>query len=178
MPKDWFPGLLKELLKRFYKEIHIRIFGVKKMGACLVERNEATPGRRYKDRQCTYNVTSRRVALPLLPWKNNKYYPSTFRIWVLLSYSFYTESACIVWYSHVICALSGCTVFFHITSEIALFSEEKVIELEVHVLIFSLSRNFFNLRRIQRWVIINVRRTSCKVQCTLFFADFNWNWTF
>jgi hypothetical protein len=63
MPKNWFLGLVKELLNRFDIESpHIQTLGVKKMGACLVERNEAAPERRYKDRQCTYKVTLRRVA--------------------------------------------------------------------------------------------------------------------
>jgi len=64
MPKDWSPGLLKELLNRFdIERPHIQILGVKKLGAYLVERNEAAPGRLYKDRQCTYNVTLRQVRL-------------------------------------------------------------------------------------------------------------------
>ena len=47
MPKDWSPGLLKELLKSFdVKRPLILILGVKKLGACLVKRNEAAPRRR------------------------------------------------------------------------------------------------------------------------------------
>jgi len=47
MPKELSPGLLKELLNRFdLKRPHIQILGVKKLGACLVKRNEAAPGRR------------------------------------------------------------------------------------------------------------------------------------
>jgi hypothetical protein len=47
MPKDWSPGLLKELLNGFdVKRPYIQILGVKQMGACLVKRNEAAPGRR------------------------------------------------------------------------------------------------------------------------------------
>jgi hypothetical protein len=47
MRKDWSPGLLKELLNTFdVKRPHIQILGVKKLGACLVKRNETAPGRR------------------------------------------------------------------------------------------------------------------------------------
>jgi len=45
------------------------------MGAYLVERKEAAPGRRYKDRQCTYNVILRRVRLTTIA-VIKQYYPS------------------------------------------------------------------------------------------------------
>ena len=45
--KDLSPGLLKELLNSFdVKRPNTQILGVKKLGACLVKRNEAAPGRR------------------------------------------------------------------------------------------------------------------------------------
>jgi hypothetical protein len=98
IPKDWSPGYVKELLNRFdIKRPHIQILGVKKLGAFLVERKEAASGRRYKDRQCTYNVILRRVRLTTIAVKKTvlpKYY--LFGLCVFLPYLFCMESACIL----------------------------------------------------------------------------------
>jgi len=65
----------------------------------------------------------------------------------------------------VYCVLSGCTVIFHIISQKARISERKIIEHKICVLISSttLSVPFIILERIERDIVISVRRSVRKV---------------
>jgi hypothetical protein len=70
---------------------------------------------------------------------------------------------------YVICGLSGCTIFFHIISQMARFAEKKLfnVKCEFRFSLQLLSETFLILRRIQRDAIINVHRSSCKVPANL-----------
>ena len=68
-----------------------------------------------------------------------------------------------------ICGQPGSTIFFHIISQIARFSKEKVTLHKMCVMIFpaTLSEKFLILRRNERDIIINVYWSSCKVPVIL-----------
>jgi hypothetical protein len=68
-----------------------------------------------------------------------------------------------------ICGLSGSTIFFYTNSYTARFSGKKFIEHKMCVLIFSttLSETSLILPRIQRDIIINVQRYTCRVHVIL-----------
>jgi hypothetical protein len=81
-------------------------------------------------------------------------------------------------YYIVICDLSGCTIFFHITSQTARFFEKKLLNTKC-VFWFSLqllSETFLISRRTERDIIKNVYRSSCEVPVIL--VRFEWKWNF
>jgi hypothetical protein len=65
-----------------------------------------------------------------------------------------------------ICGLSGSTSFVDIISKRALFWEKNVIE---HKMCFDFLHNFafLTLKRIQRYIFVNVKTPSCKVHVIL-----------
>jgi len=81
-----------------------------------------------------------------------------------------------------ICGLPHSTIFFHIISQTARFSETKVTENKMFVLIFStiFSQTFLILRRRERDIIRNVYRSHVKFplllehfsETSIFSADF------
>jgi predicted benzoate:H+ symporter BenE len=75
---------------------------------------------------------------------------------------------------YVTSGLSGCTIFFRFILEATRFSENKLLNIKMVFLYFL--QHFFILRRILRYIIINVRRYYCKGPVTL--SDFNDTWTF
>jgi hypothetical protein len=64
-----------------------------------------------------------------------------------------------------ICDLSGFTIFSHIISQTARSWGGGILQHKMCVLIFSatLSQIFVILRKLERDIIINVHRSSCKV---------------
>jgi len=68
----------------------------------------------------------------------------------------------------VICGLSGSTIFFKLTHQRHDFGK-KVFENKFFFLIFStnFSKTFLILRIIQRGIIINAHKSSCKVAVIL-----------
>ena len=70
---------------------------------------------------------------------------------------------------------SGPTVFSHIISLIARFSERKITGHNMRAFIFctTSSQMFLILRRIERDIDINLHTSSCKEPS--FFSDFNEN---
>ena len=74
-----------------------------------------------KDRQCTYNVTLRRVRVTIVAVEMQKYYI----LWVCVCILSYTARNAYALHYIVICVLSGCNIFFHIISQRTLFSENR-----------------------------------------------------
>jgi hypothetical protein len=109
----------------------------------------------------------------VLPWKSNKYYA----FWVCVCRLSYPASTAHVVFYTVICGLSGSAIFFCIISYTAR-GRENVIEHKMCVLIFSTTfvSKFLILKRIQRFIIINVQRSSCKV--TVVLVGFQWKFNF
>jgi hypothetical protein len=68
-------------------------------------------------------------------------------------------------YCILICGLSGSVRGFDIISYTAGFSKKKNIEHKMRVFISSITlwKTFFILRKIQRDIVINVKKSSCKV---------------
>ena len=135
--------------------------------------------------QCTYDVTWRRVRESLLLWKSNKracaciWVPERVGVFIYVracSLAYPTCSAlapyCIVMYS-----LSGCTKCSDIIHG-TIFGKKKLLNVKC-MFWFSLQNlfeTFLILRRIQRYNVINVKTSSCKVP--LFLSDFNGTWIF
>ena len=111
----------------------------------------------YKqDRQCTYNVTLRRVRITTWMCICNRSYPTC---------NWHAP------YYVLICGLSGCTIFYHefrkkydCTWNVFWFSQQRLTEL------------FIILQRIQRDSVIHVNSFLCKVPHT--FVGFNETWIF
>jgi hypothetical protein len=76
-----------------------------------------------------------------------------------------------------ICGVCGCTIFFHIISQTASFSEKSyfISNMYFDFLYNFLPETFLILRRIERDIIINVYGSSCKVPVILliFWKDLN-----
>jgi hypothetical protein len=113
-------------------------------------------------------------AWPLLQWKSNKYYI----FWVCVCSLSYAACKAHAPYYIVICGLSGCTVFFpHYLINGTIFGKRLLnIKCVFWFYLQLLSETFIILRRIQRDIIINVHRSSCKVP--LLLSDFNETWIF
>jgi len=78
----------------------------------------------------------------------------------------------------VACGLHGVACFSTLSHKRHDFRKKKVIEAKMCLLIFSkmLSETFLILSRIQRYIIINVHRSSCKIH--FIFSYFNETWFF
>jgi hypothetical protein len=124
-----------------------------------------------QDRQCTWNVTMRRIHESLLQWKSSKYY-----LLVCMC-----KCACA--YVHVASLFQHATRMRHIVTSLVAHQSplsfstlshkrydfrKKVIEHKMCVLIICtiLSKTFLILRRIQRDVI-KVKTSSCKISIIL-----------
>jgi hypothetical protein len=119
----------------------------------------------YQGRQCTYNVTVRRVRWLLLPWKSNKYYI----VWVCVykPYLSSMKNACPLLYWHLWAVwLYHSFPHYFINGTIL---GRKIAGYKMCVL-FSvqlLPETFLILRRMEREIIINVHRSSCTVYVIL-----------
>ena len=70
-------------------------------------------------------------------------------------------------YYIVICGLTVSTIFSHIMSQMAQFSEKATEHVCFDFLCNFFSESFLILKRIQQDTIINVHRSSCKVSIIL-----------
>jgi hypothetical protein len=98
------------------------------------------------------NVTSRRVRVSIVGKKKKQYYI----FWKYVCSLSYPACKAHAPYYIVICGLPGSTIFFHIISQTARFSEKKLLNIKC-VFIFSLQllyATFLILRRIQRDIVI------------------------
>jgi hypothetical protein len=74
----------------------------------------------------------------------------------------------------VICRLSGCTVFSNIISQTVQFSEKKLLNIKC-LLLHLLSETLLVVRRTERYIIINIHRSSRKVHIILARFERNLN---
>jgi hypothetical protein len=109
----------------------------------------------------------------VLPWKSNKYYA----FWVCVCSLSYPASTAHAPYYTLICGLSGSTIFFRIISQTER-CRENVMEHKMCVLIFSTTfvSKFLILKRIQRFIIINLHKSLRKV--TVILVGFQWKFNF
>ena len=100
----------------------------------------------------------------MLPWKNKRHY--IFSVCVCsFSYPAYKTYTL---YFFVICGLTGSTIFFHIISSTARFSEKKSINLNnCFDILHNFVLNIYYSKKIQRNIIIHTHRSSCKVTANL-----------
>ena len=79
-------------------------------------------------------------------------------------------------YYIVICGLFGFTMLFHVSSQTAGFSEDKVIGHKMWIFSTTFIQTFPTLRSIQP--CITKMCIDLLVKCTLFLSDFNKTWVF
>ena len=102
---------------------------------------------------------------PLLQWKSNEYYI----LWACTCSLRYPARIAHAPYYIIICGLSGRKIFFHIISQTPRCSKKKLLNINC-VLCFSLyifSETFLTLRRNERYMIVNVYRSSLTVPVIL-----------